>query len=386
MCASGPPNAVTPAGRTAVPRSRSRSCMTGPGPGENHRRNLGGRAPRRPAIAPPRGAMTRAIPAEIGGKYRIVRRLGQGAMGSVFEAIKKCSCSSHSPVLAHARRLHPPFEELFHEHAPYAGRVLRNLGVSEADLPDALQEAFLVVHRKLSGFAPNRAFAPGSTASACALPPRTAGARTAAARWRSKKVPLDAAGAPAPDEEAEHRQALARLDAALDELDEQKREVFVLYEIEGADIGRDRARARSASAHRLFAAHRRAQSGPGHVQGGWRRDGGRYRLMGTHRDPPRLVHGSDATLSRALRAALSRVPPMWSSPQSLRSCRPGLPGGGGGASGAVAGSRRRRPCGRRADRCGARRHRQRRVAIRPEKPGAAAIAPAMIAPSTSASA
>ncbi len=46
----------------------------------------------------------------------------------------------------------PPFTELFHEHAPYAGRVLRNLGVGDADLPDALQEVFLVVHRKLSGF------------------------------------------------------------------------------------------------------------------------------------------------------------------------------------------------------------------------------------------
>ena len=46
----------------------------------------------------------------------------------------------------------PPFAELFREHAPHAGRALRNLGVGDADLPDALQETFLVVHKKLADF------------------------------------------------------------------------------------------------------------------------------------------------------------------------------------------------------------------------------------------
>lgn len=124
----------------------------------------------------------------------------------------------------------PPFTELFREHAPYAGRVLRNLGVGDADLPDALQEVFLVVHRKLSGFRGESAVRTWIYGICL---------RVAAAHrrrpFRGHEVELDE-GVPAtdatPHEAAERRQALARLDAALDRLDDDKRAVFVLYELE----------------------------------------------------------------------------------------------------------------------------------------------------------
>ena len=50
----------------------------------------------------------------------------------------------------------PPRDEaftgLFREHAPYVWRVLRRLGVAEADVEDACQEVFLVVHRRAESF------------------------------------------------------------------------------------------------------------------------------------------------------------------------------------------------------------------------------------------
>jgi RNA polymerase sigma-70 factor (ECF subfamily) len=128
------------------------------------------------------------------------------------------------------------FAELFREHAPYAGRALRNLGVGDADVPDALQETFLVVHKKLGAFRGEsslRTWIYGICLRIAAAHRRRP--------HRRREVALDealhdAAAAGAPDEAAEQRQALARLDAALDELDDDKRAVFVLYEIEGLTL------------------------------------------------------------------------------------------------------------------------------------------------------
>ncbi|WP_437974045.1 sigma-70 family RNA polymerase sigma factor [Sorangium sp. So ce295] len=43
-------------------------------------------------------------------------------------------------------------EEIFEENAAYVWRVLRRLGVGEADVEDVCQEVFLTVHRKLDTF------------------------------------------------------------------------------------------------------------------------------------------------------------------------------------------------------------------------------------------
>ena len=41
---------------------------------------------------------------------------------------------------------------IFREHAPYVWRVLRRMGVREADVEDVTQEVFVVVHRRLPEF------------------------------------------------------------------------------------------------------------------------------------------------------------------------------------------------------------------------------------------
>ena len=44
------------------------------------------------------------------------------------------------------------FDTVYERHAPYARRVLQRFGVPSSDLDDALQDAFVTIHRLLSGF------------------------------------------------------------------------------------------------------------------------------------------------------------------------------------------------------------------------------------------
>jgi RNA polymerase sigma-70 factor (ECF subfamily) len=126
----------------------------------------------------------------------------------------------------HAREL----ADLYRAHAPFVWRVLRRLGVSDADADDVCQEVFVVVHRKLPTFEPRAAVRTWLYSIAVH--------RAADHRRKTRRSPEAAVTAPEtavdgvqPDAVA-RRQALAVLDAILDELDESKRAVFVLYELE----------------------------------------------------------------------------------------------------------------------------------------------------------
>jgi len=120
---------------------------------------------------------------------------------------------------------------VFREHAPYVWRVLRKLGVSEADAPDLCQEVFVVVHRKLPEFEGRSAL----TTWLYGICVRTASDHRRRAHVRREEVtdtvPEGRESAPQPKDLA-RRQARALLDGALNALDEDKRAVFVLYEIE----------------------------------------------------------------------------------------------------------------------------------------------------------
>lgn len=131
-----------------------------------------------------------------------------------------------------AAAAHPPTTaQVFAEHGPYVFRTLRYLGVPERDLPDVVQETFVVVHRKLPEFEA-RSSVRTWLYRICR---RTASdyRRKAHVRRESLREPADeiAAGAlTQPAGAIEARQLLLR---ALDTLDEDKREVFVLSEVEG---------------------------------------------------------------------------------------------------------------------------------------------------------
>ena len=58
-----------------------------------------------------------------------------------------------APSLALVR---PTFAEVYDEGADYVFRTLRRMGVAEGDCPDAMQEVFVVVHRRLPDYDPRR--------------------------------------------------------------------------------------------------------------------------------------------------------------------------------------------------------------------------------------
>jgi RNA polymerase sigma-70 factor (ECF subfamily) len=129
------------------------------------------------------------------------------------------------------------FEDVYDRTIDLVFRNLRRLGVAPAQLDDAVQEVFLVVHRRFAELA------------ACASPDgwvfgvvlRVASDHRRALRRKSPHTqgggPVDPETvaderAPGAEEEAARREGAALLHALLDELDEDKRAVFVMAELE----------------------------------------------------------------------------------------------------------------------------------------------------------
>jgi RNA polymerase sigma-70 factor (ECF subfamily) len=126
----------------------------------------------------------------------------------------------------------PPLSvaEVYDRHAPFVFRVLRGLGVGDDRVDDAVQDVFIVVHRRLAEFEARSSL----TTWLYAIARRVASQyrRSAAAR-RTADADLDAVpAAETPYDDARRNQAARLLASILEELDPDKREVFVLIEIE----------------------------------------------------------------------------------------------------------------------------------------------------------
>jgi len=123
---------------------------------------------------------------------------------------------------ARARR-----DEPFAEHAAYVLRTLRCLGVPERELEDARQDVLEVALRRSAGVENLRAWIYG----VCL---RKALARRRDAARRREELGEQDEGSTEPDQERalERGRALARALAILETLDDEKRAVFVLYEVE----------------------------------------------------------------------------------------------------------------------------------------------------------
>jgi RNA polymerase sigma-70 factor, ECF subfamily len=129
----------------------------------------------------------------------------------------------------------PTLREVFSEHAAYVWRALRHLGVPESEADDLCQEVFVVVHRRLPSFE-GRSSLRTWLYGICL---RVASDYRRRARVRYERPAADPArdlaepGGFAPDERA---QARAELLALLEGLDDDKRDVLVLFEIEGVPM------------------------------------------------------------------------------------------------------------------------------------------------------
>ena len=125
----------------------------------------------------------------------------------------------------------PDLAAVFDAHAAYVGRTLTCLGVRDRELKDAIQEVFLVVHRRLGELEQPAALK--SWLYAICLR-KAMSFRRAAARRREDAgaEPPQAPEETTPHDELERTEALAVALQILDELDDDKRAVFVLYEVE----------------------------------------------------------------------------------------------------------------------------------------------------------
>jgi RNA polymerase sigma-70 factor (ECF subfamily) len=123
---------------------------------------------------------------------------------------------------------------LFRRHAAFVASFLARIGIDRPELDDVVQEVFMIAHRR-GGFQAGPA-RPTTWLADIAI--RVAANRRRARRRArvapdEEKVARQAAGDPTPVEAIDARRSLDRVQRALEAVDEDKRAVFVLYELEG---------------------------------------------------------------------------------------------------------------------------------------------------------
>jgi RNA polymerase sigma-70 factor (ECF subfamily) len=126
------------------------------------------------------------------------------------------------------------FAELFHANAAFVWRVLRRLGVPDADVDDAVQEVFLVVHRKLARYEER-----GSVRAWLFTISRQVAShhrRGATRRERREALAEPFTRADDPHEAAVRREGAAIVREFLESLDEDRSIVFFLADVEGMAV------------------------------------------------------------------------------------------------------------------------------------------------------
>jgi RNA polymerase sigma-70 factor, ECF subfamily len=123
------------------------------------------------------------------------------------------------------------FRKAFDDHVRFVWRALLGLGVAEADVADASQQVFVVLHDRLADLLPGaslRTFVYGICLRVASDFRRRAHRRYE----RLVAEPPERATGVSPERRASDREALDALEAALDRLPAAQREVFVLFELE----------------------------------------------------------------------------------------------------------------------------------------------------------
>jgi RNA polymerase sigma-70 factor (ECF subfamily) len=127
----------------------------------------------------------------------------------------------------------PAFEQIYEQYVNFVWASLQGLGVPAAVLDDAVQEVFVVLHRRLPDFEGRstlKTFLFG-IAVGVGRNQRRAAARTNRLDTleEAEQIPDTR---PSPLEQTTTTQALGRLSRILDQLDDAKREVLILVEWE----------------------------------------------------------------------------------------------------------------------------------------------------------
>jgi RNA polymerase sigma-70 factor (ECF subfamily) len=124
------------------------------------------------------------------------------------------------------------FEAVYREHFAFVWRGARRLGVREAALDDVVQEVFVVVHRRLDTFEGRSSLK--TWLFGITLRVVRDHRRSVRRNETAGDVDPDALRAPGggPEAHMEKAEAVRLLHAILDEMDDERREVFVMAELE----------------------------------------------------------------------------------------------------------------------------------------------------------
>lgn len=126
------------------------------------------------------------------------------------------------------------FREVYDKHFRFVWRALHSLGVPEGDMPDALQDVFIVVHRKLPEFEERAKI----TTWLFGISMRVASGRRRAQKTRREVVTEGGALTERADDrsdvsrEVQRREAMALLERLVVGLPMEQRAVFMLFELE----------------------------------------------------------------------------------------------------------------------------------------------------------
>lgn len=136
-----------------------------------------------------------------------------------------------------AAKATPTFDEVYDENFSFVWRSVRRLGVPVSAVDDAVQDVFVVVHRRLPEFEARSSIRTWLFAILIRV------VRDYRRAYRRKDLPVQGNGGPAdpddiattdqsPQEIAAKHEAARMLHEILDRLDDEKREIFVLAELE----------------------------------------------------------------------------------------------------------------------------------------------------------
>ena len=118
---------------------------------------------------------------------------------------------------------------LFRRHGAFIAAFLVRLGIDRAELDDAVQEVFIVVHRRLRAFEGRSTFKTWLFGIAVHVAQKAGRGLRRQSLEDLAEQPVDST---TPQDEAARREAIRLLYAILDELDSEKRAVFVMCELE----------------------------------------------------------------------------------------------------------------------------------------------------------
>ena len=128
----------------------------------------------------------------------------------------------------------PAFEHVYREHVRFVWRTARRLGVRESDVEDVCQRIFEIVHRQLPQFRGEARL----TTWLFEIVRRVVSdhRRSAYERRRELHEPAEVGSAATQEGAVGLSEARVLLDRLIEELDEDKRIVFVLCELDGMAV------------------------------------------------------------------------------------------------------------------------------------------------------